>query len=435
VNAAVMDQAQLNALLDGAELAYARGQPAEASRLLASAQSAAPDNAAVLGACGVQALRNGDAAEAKLLLQRAIERDSRNPRLLLNLASALRALNAPEEELETLQKALAIDPYFSLAIFQKASLFERQGKRKLAARTYHAALASLRPGGTLPVSWQPIIEHAQEMVRGNYRELEHWLSARLHDVKQRYPDAPQDRADDCLAVFLGKKRIYVQQPLFMHFPRLPAIEFFERRDFPWLAQVEAATDNIREELVRLLQDSLDDFTPYLTHTPETPLNQWQELNQSRRWSALFLYKDGQRYESNIARCPITVAALENVPAVRIENRGPTSMFSRLEPRTRLPPHTGSTNTRLTVHIPLIVPPHCGFRVGSQVREWQPGTALIFDDTIEHEAWNDSDEPRVILIFDIWNPLLTEAEREIIRVATIGISEFYQDPDALPGGVA
>ena len=81
------------------------------------------------------------------------------------------------------------------------------------------------------------------------------------------------------------------------------------------------------------------------------------------------------------------------------------------------PHTGVTNTRLTVHLPLIVPPGCGFRVGATTREWLPGKAWVFDDTIQHEAWNLSDTPRAILIFDIWNPLLSAAERELVQTAT------------------
>jgi aspartyl/asparaginyl beta-hydroxylase (cupin superfamily) len=73
-------------------------------------------------------------------------------------------------------------------------------------------------------------------------------------------------------------------------------------------------------------------------------------------------------------------------------------------------HTGMYNTRLICHLPLIVPPGCSFRVGNQVREWEAGKLLIFDDTIEHEAWNDSGEDRVMLIFDIWHPELTEQEK-------------------------
>ena len=85
----------------------------------------------------------------------------------------------------------------------------------------------------------------------------------------------------------------------------------------------------------------------------------------------------------------------------------------LKPHTRIPPHTGVTNTRAIVHLPLIVPPGCGFRVGGETREWQEGTAFAFDDTIEHEAWNDSDELRAVLIFDVWNPHMTAGDRELL----------------------
>jgi aspartyl/asparaginyl beta-hydroxylase (cupin superfamily) len=89
------------------------------------------------------------------------------------------------------------------------------------------------------------------------------------------------------------------------------------------------------------------------------------------------------------------------------------MFSLLAPKTRIPPHHGVANTRLVCHLPLIVPDHCWFRVGAETRPWEPGRAWIFDDTIEHEAANDSDQLRVVLIFDIWHPGLSQPEREAI----------------------
>ena len=102
-----------------------------------------------------------------------------------------------------------------------------------------------------------------------------------------------------------------------------------------------------------------------------------------------------------------------VPGVHIPGRAPSAFFSMLKPHTRIPPHTGVTNTRAIVHLPLIVPPGCGFRVGGETREWKEGTAFAFDDTIEHEAWNDSDELRAVLIFDVWNPHMTTSERELL----------------------
>ncbi len=89
------------------------------------------------------------------------------------------------------------------------------------------------------------------------------------------------------------------------------------------------------------------------------------------------------------------------------------MFSVLAPRTHIPPHTGSSNTRMVVHLPLVLPPNCAFRVGNDTRDWKMGEAWVFDDTIEHEAWNNSPQTRSILIFDVWNPYLSAAERELV----------------------
>lgn len=429
MNELVINPNQLRELIDAADRAYLLGQPAESARLLSVARSVAPIHPLVLGACGAQALKDGDPNEAKSLLARAIDADPTDPRLHLNLASAFRALGDSDGEMKALQDALSLDPYFFYANFQKASLLERQGKAKLAAGAYHAALSSLKPGTEIPTSFDSIIEHAHRCVQANSRDLEAWLQERMQEVRKQHTMAAQDRVDDCIAAILGRRRIYVQQPLFSHFPRLPAIEFFDRKQFSWLPRVEEATDSIIGELRNLLETSSDEFSPYLNHASDAPLNQWKELNNSRKWSALFLFKDGIPVERNIARCPQTARALALAPVVNIKHRGPSSFFSRLEPNTHIPPHTGVANTRLIVHLPLIIPANCRFRVGAEVREWQHGKALIFDDTIEHEAWNGSNEPRLILIFDIWNPLLTEAERDLIAVASTGIAEFYNEGGA------
>jgi aspartate beta-hydroxylase len=419
-------ESKIRELLGAAERADLQGQPAEAAGLLSQALTLAPDSAAVLGAHGVHFLRARDPAQARQWLERSVAADSTNAAMYLNLATSLRELNDTEAESRALERALTLQPHFTLALIQKGSLLERLGKMKQAARTYHRALLTLRPDTPLPRSWQPVIEHARRTVMANLNALDAWLKERMQEVRAAHASERQDRVDDCLGALVGRNRIYVQQPNYTHFPRLPAIQFYEREDYPWVPEIEKATDDVLGELRALLADSREDFSPYLTHSPDEPLNQWRELNQSRRWSALFLYKDGERQEATAARCPKTLAALEKAPIVKIPRRGPTSLFSLLEPKTRIPPHTGTTNTRLTVHLPLIVPPNCGFRVGTQIKEWHPGELLIFDDTIEHEAWNDSDQERVILIFDIWNPLLTPAERDLMTVATAAIAEFYAD---------
>jgi len=93
---------------------------------------------------------------------------------------------------------------------------------------------------------------------------------------------------------------------------------------------------------------------------------------------------------------------------------------------------GVTNSRLIVHLPLVVPPQCRFRVGSETREWREGKAWVFDDTIQHEAWNESDVARAILIFDTWHPALNAGERELIRAAVPAVKDYYQDEVTISG---
>lgn len=107
----------------------------------------------------------------------------------------------------------------------------------------------------------------------------------------------------------------------------------------------------------------------------------------------------------------------------IEANSPNAMFSALAPRTQIPPHHGETNVRVVAHLPLIVPENCLFRVGFEERRWRAGEILVFDDTIEHEARNDSDELRVLLIFDVWNPMLSVAERALAHTVIQAARQF------------
>jgi len=221
---------------------------------------------------------------------------------------------------------------------------------------------------------------------------------------------------------VGRRKHFDSKSVVYHYPGLPAIEFFERADFPWLDPIEAATDAIRDEFLAVLATE-EGFTPYISYPNDVPQNQFAELNNSPRWSAFHLWKLGQVVAENAARCPVTMSALEGAPKPDQPGRTPAAMFSLLKPKTRIPAHNGVTNVRLVTHLPLIVPEGCRFRVGNDVRQWVPGKAWVFDDTIEHEAWNDSDKLRVVLIFDIWNPLLTPPERALITAMTAGVQAF------------
>jgi aspartyl/asparaginyl beta-hydroxylase (cupin superfamily) len=216
----------------------------------------------------------------------------------------------------------------------------------------------------------------------------------------------------------GRKRIYVQEPTGYYFPELPQIQFYDRADFDWVPSVEAAASAIRKELEMVLAAGTDDFRPYIQTDVNRPRVDDNRLLDNADWSALFLCENGKSFEHVINRAPRTWDELQAAPLPRITN-SPTIMFSLLRAGARIAPHSGMTNTRLVCHLPLIVPPNCGFRVGNEIRQWEEGKLLIFDDTIEHEAWNDSDRDRVVLIFDIWRPELSDREREEVGALFCG----------------
>ena len=144
-----------------------------------------------------------------------------------------------------------------------------------------------------------------------------------------------------------------------------------------------------------------------------PANKWSGLDRSLDWSAFHLWKEGEQFDEACARAPETAALVESLPMCRIEGKAPNVFFSILKAGSHIPPHTGVTNVRSVAHLPLIVPEKCAFRVGGETRSWAKGRAFVFDDTIEHEAWNRSERDRAVLIFDVWNPHLSDHEQAMI----------------------
>jgi aspartyl/asparaginyl beta-hydroxylase (cupin superfamily)/uncharacterized protein HemY len=427
--AATSDDSAIIRAVQASRGALAAGKTAEAEQILVRIAQQAPGHPAVLNELGVRMMERGSPQQAHALFERATQADPTHAALWSNLASSLRALDKPQEEREALEKALALDPRHVSSLLQKGSLLEELGDQRNAARIFQQALANLPSGTEPPPAIRALVEHARSVVAEDHSALGAALEERLAEIRGRHGGHAQPRVDKCLEMLTGRRTAYFPRPTFMYFPGIPAVEFFERADFPWLDAIEAATEDIRNELTNVLIADRAGLQAYIDFPDGLPVEQWKELNHSRRWSAYFLWNQGAPHAAHIARCPRTAAALAHAPRCDVPGRAPTAFFSLLDPSTTIPPHTGVTNTRLTVHLPLIVPPKCQFRVGGTTREWETGKAWVFDDTIDHEAWNDSDLPRAILIFDIWNPYLTDAERDMVRVATEVITTYYQLPAA------
>lgn len=370
------------------------------------------------------AARRGDASGALALLRKAEAAAPGDPNLKMQQALVYRITGALPQAIATLDQALAIDPYNFLALLSKGAVLEKLSGERAAARVYRHAIEIAPPDDKLPPHLAAPLARARAVVDGVDEELENFLRGQIGPLTAAGGELAMNRLDEAIGVYAGRRKVYQQQPLLLHYPRLPALPFYPRDLFPWLRDLEAGTDAIRDELRAVLASRMDDFAPYIAFPPNVPVNQWEELNHSERWSSLFLWKDGVRQDAVCESCPRTAALLESLPMAEQEGFAPVAMFSALQPHTRIPAHTGSTNVRLITHLPLILPGPARFRVGNDMREWRMGEAWVFDDTIEHEAWNDADETRVILIFDIWNPYLEPGERELVKVLMEARNQFY-----------
>jgi aspartyl/asparaginyl beta-hydroxylase (cupin superfamily) len=355
------------------------------------------------------------------MLARAVAADPRAIPLWMNLAKAQRGQHDAEGERESLLAALRIDQTDFMALIRLAELHQRLGEDAQASARWSAVLALAAHLPSRSAELEAVLAAARGFVDRHMRRFADIIEEQLASARTVADGRAKRRFDACLDRALGRRTIYHNICEGLHYPFLPADEFFDREHFPWLETLEAHTPRIRAQAEKLLHGAQPSLAPYVEQAPGTPPNKWTRLDRSTDWSVYYLWKYGERVEG-CQTCPATAAALDVVPLADLPRRAPTAFFSVLQPHTRIPPHTGVSNTRAIVHLPLLVPPGCGFRVGREVREWREGEAFVFDDTIEHEAWNDSDTPRIILIFDVWNPYLDSTERDLVRA-------FYDAADA------
>ncbi len=418
---------QLAALEAEAAAAMQGGNEVGAVRIWGHILALQPRHVPTLSALGQLSYRKGDMAAARVAFQRLVDADGKVAQQWINLALACQGLRDEKGEEEAIRKALEIDPRDLLGLILRANLLEKQGKRHEAAVAYGAVSAVAPPLDRLHPSLRPAVTHAMQWRSLYDHECGAFMDAYLAPHLVRLDGERIKRFKDSLDIFVGRKKRYDSQSMMHHYPGLPTIEFFDREALPWSAAIEAAADDIRNEfLVVLAADQ--GFEPYINYADDAPVDQFAQLNHNPDWTAFHLIKSGKPVPQNAAKCPKTLAALKHAPQPDQPGRTPSAMFSLLKPKTRIPPHTGVSNVRLVSHLALIIPEHCALRVGNEIRQWVSGKVWAFDDTIEHEAWNNSDQLRVVLIFDIWHPHLSAAERELITAMSAGLNAFATGGD-------
>ena len=194
--------------------------------------------------------------------------------------------------------------------------------------------------------------------------------------------------------------------------------FFEPHQFSWIANLENNWQLIRQELDQLLVEP-EKIPNFQDISPDQ-----YNLTKDNKWKTFFLYAYGYKLNDNCLKCPETTRLLEQVPNMK------TAFFSIMFPHKHIPEHRGPYKGVLRYHLALKVPQpetSCRLRVGEDIRYWQEGKSLVFDDSYAHEAWNDSEEIRVVLFMDFVRPLafpVAIINQFIIKL--IGWSPFVQD---------
>ncbi len=403
----------VTALVSAAIAARKRSDATGERRLLDDALRAAPDHPQVLNARGMRALADDDLDLALRCFTGAAAADPGQPVLRINQATVHRKRGDDSGERAALEAALAIDRLNFTAQLRMAELHERRGDAVAAALGWSGVVQMASGMVERSLGVEDALVRGRAFLATHTATLERVLTDQLGPSMADLGSGAR-RISACIDHMLGRRAIYANQCSGLHVPFLPADEFFESAAFPWFADLEAQTDAIRAEALALVAARDAPIRPYVRLDQGTPQNKWSALDNNPDWSACFLWEYGVRNDEACARCPATAAALAAVPQTDIPGKAPTAFFSILRPHAHIPAHTGVTNARTIVHLPLVVPDGCRFRVGGETRAWREGEAFAFDDTIEHEAWNTSDAPRIVLIFDVWNPHLTPDEQRLLR---------------------
>lgn len=323
----------------------------------------------------------------------------------------LMSMTTPAIDFEEADKRLARDQYDFVALMAKADhYFGKQALR--AAGSFYGMAVSVAQSGR-PADRNEVMRAAramQEIQQQFVRHLVTSLAEAGHPQSDWHPRFAQS-----LALMIGQlerapeTRPFPAMPSVYYYPGLPHVEFADTSDFAWREAVESRTEDIAEEARNLLAGS-GSFKPYVQAEADRAQGDMHGMLDNDDWSSLDLIEQGEAVPENVRHAPVAYETItQHVPVCTIPNRAPTLLLSLLKPGKRIPPHHGMLNPRYICHLPLIVPGNGALRLGSQTHEWRKGELIAFDDTIEHEAWNRSDEDRLVLLFDVWRPELEAIE--------------------------
>jgi len=335
---------------------------------------------------------------------------------------------------ERMRAAITCAPQAQILRLHLGQVLQQLGDIDGATRSYFLAVMKARAKGlwldeqSIAPEIYPQVLDAMRFVESHRDEV---LLALLEPLEARFGKSELVRVRGALEIYLGidlrRPASALQKPLFMYVPGLRETPFLDSRDFAFTEQaldlqkqicLEAETAlQQHAELVAFLQAPAgEDLSAYLAQSDPN-------ASEAASWNAYFFYRHGRAFPVHLAACPNTAELLRNMPRVEITDHAPEICFSVLSPGAHILPHSGVSNSRIVVHLPLILPAQCVLKVAGIERAWQRQELLIFDDTFEHEAWNRSHSERVILLMDTWHPDLRASERIALAELVVEIGRF------------
>jgi aspartate beta-hydroxylase len=420
--------------LEEARSLLQQGRVAEAERQFERALETAPNDAQALNIVALAALRAGNLPRARQMLDRALAAHPGDAVSYHHLGRVCDAAADLQGSVRAHAQAVRLRPDFQVARLFFGLALERAGQAQQALLQLSRALNDAQGQGrwvdakTTPPALLPAIERAVTVVRTGRRQ---GIANLLEPLAKKYGRGELARVESCARIYLREEVPHYpdarQKPTFLYFPGLGAQAYLDLSKFTWIDEMEAQTAAIRSELLALLPNTTGSERVFTTDELEQA--NLRGLDEPPSWTGYYFYRHGVRRDDNCASCPETTRTLDRLPLVHVREHGPEVLYSVFTPGTQLLPHCGVTNTRAVGHLPLLIPEDCALRVGGEVHHWTPGKVVMFDDTYEHEAWNRSKQTRVVLIFDVWHPGLTEVERAAVTDLVGFLGDFRKAMEA------
>jgi aspartate beta-hydroxylase len=422
---------ELRVDLDQALACEARNEILRAEAIYQAVLRRAPGQADASQRLAHLALRRGQAATAVNLLEFALRLQPAHPQLSIDLAVALANADDLPAAISSLQASLARTPDNPPAWLLLGQLQDSAGDRLDALKAWYQAITRAQRAGswkdqeTTPLHLLDAVVDAIAAVRQGRREL---FFAVLDSARRQFGAEALTRVERALTGYLREWDSTPadprQRPKFFFFPGLPNSPYHDPALQPWASQLIEAFPRIRADALRVLDEDrrLPNFIPADARVEDYVSG----AGAAPSWEAFFFYRRGTRFAANHERCPATSAVLESIELCRIADQAPEILFSILKPGSHINPHHGVSNVRLVMHLPLSVPHSCALNlVDHGEHHWQEGRLVMFDDTYLHEAWNRSEETRIVLLMDCWNPHLTEAEKIAVKELIETISGLHE----------